>query len=79
MPQDAAIWDTDWDFQPQLTWMSEAMATPIKAPTLDWVAETGKPILVQTVSQMDEPMMRSVLMARYVKLHCDAHRSRRKH
>jgi len=53
--QDAAICETLDFFHPQLTEMSEAMPTPTKAPTMDWVVLTGKPKRVQTVNHVAEP------------------------
>jgi hypothetical protein len=31
------------------------MATPMRAPTIDWVVDTGNPRYVQTVSHIEEP------------------------
>lgn len=52
---EAAIWDTLWLLHSQWTEMSAAMATPIKAPTIDCVVLTGNPRRVQPANQVAEP------------------------
>ena len=55
MPHEAAIWDTLFDFQAQATCKLAPIPTPMSPPTIDWVVETGNPMAVQAVCQMEDP------------------------
>jgi len=59
--QDAATWDTDPFFQLQETLALDAIPAPMRAPTIVWVVETGKPSLVAKRSHEAEPISAQVM------------------
>lgn len=55
MTQEAAIWEMEPFFQPQLRGDWAAIPAPARAPTTVWVVETGIPAMVAMVRKVAEP------------------------
>ena len=63
---EAAICEMLPGFQLHDTAISEAIPTPTRAPTIDWVVLTGKPREVQMASQVEDPTLCKIALSAMV-------------